>query len=82
MVVQRAKLGENGRISIPASFRQALGISPGDELLVQLEDGAIRVTSPRLAIERARRIVGRYIRTKESLADSLIADRRAEAAHE
>lgn len=82
MVVQRAKLGENGRISIPASFRQALGIRPGDELIVQLEDGAIRVTSPKLAIERARRMVDRYVRTDDSLVDSLIADRRAEAARE
>jgi AbrB family looped-hinge helix DNA binding protein len=80
MTTSRLKLGQNGRISLPAAFRRELGLRPGDELIVQLEDGGIRVTSPNLAIERARRILDRYITTDESLADSLIADRRAEAA--
>jgi AbrB family looped-hinge helix DNA binding protein len=80
MTTSRLKLGQNGRISLPAAFRRELGLRPGDELIVQLEDGGIRVTSPKLAIERARRILDRYITTDESLADSPIADRRAEAA--
>lgn len=75
MSVQRAKLGANGRISIPPAFCQPLGIRPGDELIVQLEDGAVRVTTRRLALERARRMVDRYI----SSNDSLVTDRRAEA---
>jgi AbrB family looped-hinge helix DNA binding protein len=82
MTASRLRLGENGRISLPAAYRRQLGFRPGDELIVRLEDGAISVTSPKLAIERARRILSRYIKTKESLADSLIADRRAEAARE
>ena len=82
MSAVRVKLGEGGRISLPAAYRRELGLRPGDELIVRLEDGAIRVTSPKLAIERARRMLGRYIQTKESLADSLIADRRAEATRE
>ena len=49
---------------------------------MQLEDGAIRLTSPQLAIERARRINDRYVTSDESLADALIADRRAGAARE
>lgn len=82
MSTSRLRLGENGRISLPAAYRRQLGLKAGDELIVQLEDGAIRVTSPKLAIERARRMVDRYVKTDESLVDSLIADRRAEAARE
>lgn len=82
MQTSRLRLGENGRISLPAAYRHELGLRVGDELIVQLEEGSIRVTSPKLAIERARRILDRYIKSDESLADSLIAERRAEAARE
>ena len=82
MHTHRLKHGENGRISIPAAYRRKLGMRPGDELIVQLDEGEIRLTSPKLALERARRLVDRYVQTDESLVDSLIADRRAEAARE
>lgn len=82
MSAVRVKLGEGGRISLPAAYRRELGLRPGDELIVRLEDGVISVTSPKLAIARARRILGRYIEGRGSLAGSLIADRRAEAARE
>ena len=82
MSAQRLKLGENGRISIPAAYRHELGLRPGDELLIHLEEGGIRVTSPKLALERARRMIDRYVQTDDSLVDSLIADRRAEAERE
>lgn len=82
MAPRRLKIGENGRISIPAAFRRELGVRPGDELIARVEDGELRITSPKLALERARRIIGRYLKEGENLADSLIADRRAEAARE
>ena len=82
MSTSRLRLGANGRISLPAACRRQLGLKAGDELIVQLEDGAIRLTSPQLAIERARRINDRYVTSDESLADALIADRRAGAARE
>ena len=82
MTRRRLKIGENGRISIPAAFRRELGVRPGDELIARVEDGELRITSPKLALERARRIIGRYLKDGDDLADSLIADRRAEAARE
>ncbi|HEX6010447.1 MAG TPA: hypothetical protein VFY87_01315 [Geminicoccaceae bacterium] len=40
------------------------------------------MTTPELALRRARRILDKYITSDESLTDSLIADRCAEAARE
>ena len=80
MARRRLKISENGRISIPAAFRRELGVQPGDELIAHVEDGELRITSPKLALERARRILDRYIKDDEDLADRLIAERRAEAA--
>jgi antitoxin PrlF len=76
----RAKLNENGRIVIPASIRQALGIVPGDEVLLLMDDGEVRMTTPRRRAERAQRLYKKYVGDGVSLVDELIADRRKEAA--
>lgn len=83
MGTRRLKIDENGRVTVPAAFRRELGVEPGDELIARVEDGELRLTSHKAALERARRIIGRYLKEgEEDLADSLIADRRAEAARE
>lgn len=82
MKQHRLRMGENGRVAIPAAYRRQLGMQPGDELILRVEEGEVRLSSPKLALERARRILGRYLTEGDDLADSLIADRRAEAARE
>jgi antitoxin PrlF len=74
-----AKLGEGGRLVIPAEYRRALGIEVGDELVLTLEEGALRVTTPREAIRRAQALVRSYVPEGRSLSDELIADRRRES---
>jgi AbrB family looped-hinge helix DNA binding protein len=71
---------EGGRLVIPAAYRKALGIKPGDEVLVTLEDGEIRVVSTRQAIARAQLLLRRYIPKGRSLSEELIKERREEAA--
>ena len=78
----RAKVADGGRIVIPASFRHALGIGVGDEVILELQDGELRVFSPARAIQRAQRLVRDYVPQDRSLAAELVAERRAEAARE
>jgi AbrB family looped-hinge helix DNA binding protein len=78
----RTHLDSNGRIVIPASARRALGIEPGDELILVVEDGEIRLRTAGQAARKAQDLVRRYSRPGESLADSLVADRRDEASRE
>jgi len=78
----RTHLGNNGRIVIPAPARRALGIEPGDELILVVEDGEIRLRTVEQAARKAQDLVRRYSRPGESLADSLVAERREEAARE
>ena len=75
-------IGKSGRIVIPAQFRKALGVSEGDTLMMTLDDGMIRILTPRRAIQRVQELVRRYVPEGHSLADELIAERRAEAARE
>jgi AbrB family looped-hinge helix DNA binding protein len=82
MLLAKARLNANGRIVIPAAVRQALGLRPGDELIMRVEDGELRLSTRRQALARARRMIRRYIPGDEDLTQSLIDDRRAEAARE
>ncbi|HEX5416369.1 MAG TPA: AbrB/MazE/SpoVT family DNA-binding domain-containing protein [Chloroflexota bacterium] len=82
MDVVRTKIAAGGRIVIPAEYRRALGLQEGDEVILSLEDGEVRVISPTMAIERAQQLVAHYVREGRSLSDELIAERRAEATRE
>lgn len=76
------KLGSNGRLVIPAEYRKALGVGEGDELMVQLEDGELRLSTRKGALQRAKARVRRYIPEGTPLVDELIAERRKAAADE
>ena len=78
----KTRLGEGGRIVIPVEYRQALGLNVGDEVILCLEDGQVRIMTLRQAIKRAQELVSRYVPQGRSLADELIAERRLEAENE
>jgi AbrB family looped-hinge helix DNA binding protein len=75
------RIGAQGRIVIPAGLREALGLAQGD-LLVARTDG------DRLVLERRAAVLSRLqerfaaVPADMSLADAVIAERRAEARRE
>ncbi len=71
-----------GRLVVPSHLREALHFNVGDQLLLRVEDGELRVISRMEAIRRAQRLIAQHIPASVSLVDELIADRRAEAARE
>jgi len=77
-----ARVNENGRVVIPASFRKRLGIRPGDEVVLRIEDDELRITTLKRNIERAQRLVRKHVKPGTSLVDELIAERREAARHE
>ena len=76
----KTKLGEGGRVVIPAEYRKSLGLKPGDEIILILEDGELRLLTPQRAVQRAQALVRRYIPKGRSLAGELTRERREEAA--
>lgn len=74
-------MSEGGRIVIPAAFRRALNMKPGDDVILEFEDGELRVRTRAAGIRRAQEILGKYL-TGPSPVDELIAERRAEAARD
>jgi antitoxin PrlF len=82
MNVQRGKLVSGGRLQVPADIRRALGLSDGDPVTMEVVDGELRVRPLRETLARIRARLRPYLPAGVSLADELIADRRAEADRE
>jgi bifunctional DNA-binding transcriptional regulator/antitoxin component of YhaV-PrlF toxin-antitoxin module len=80
--VYRAKLNDEGRLVIPAACRKLLGMSPGQELLLQISEQGLIVYTQDVAVKRLQDWVTSHVPPGVSLVDELIADRRAEAARE
>ena len=78
----RVRVSHNGRVVIPASFRKALGINIGDEVLLRLRDDELRITTQQRRIQCAQRRARRYLKAGTSLVDELLAERCKAAGNE
>ena len=78
----KTTIGEGGRVVIPAEFRKSMGLKHGDEIIVSMKDGDIRISTLAQAVRRAQDLVRRYVPDDVSLVDDLIEERRREAARE
>jgi AbrB family looped-hinge helix DNA binding protein len=76
------KIAEGGRIVIPAQLRRELGLEIGDEVIVRVKDGELRVLTRAEAVKRAQEKVRHHVKRSRSLVDELSAERRAEAKRE
>ncbi len=80
-MAQGARLGDQGRLVIPAAARHALGLRAGDVL-------SVRVEADHLILERRTAVLARLrerfatVPSTVSLADELLTERRAEARRE
>jgi len=76
------RINENGRVVIPASFRKALGLRPGDPLVLRIENNELRITTLRQRLAKAQQLVRKHVPASRSLVDELIAERREAARRE
>lgn len=82
MPIERVKLSEGDRLAIPSSFRDEMGVGPGDTLMVELTDGELRIRSINTAITRVQGKVRALNPAGRSLVDELIAERKNAAGRE
>lgn len=73
------EVGDRGRLVIPAAVREQLGLHPGSRLNMRVENGALVLMTPEAA---ERELWDMFADVGESLADELVADRKAEVARE
>jgi antitoxin PrlF len=82
MIVERGRLVSGGRLQIPASVRRELGLQDGDPVQMKIVKGELRVRPYRDVLADIQARLRKYVPEDVSLADELIADRRAEAERE
>jgi AbrB family looped-hinge helix DNA binding protein len=78
----KLRLGPDGRVVIPAAFREVLKLSEGDTLVASIADGELHLLTIQAAVRRAQAIVRRFVPEGVSLVDELLEDRRREVERE
>ncbi len=78
----RLRLGPDGRVVIPAPFREALGLSEGDMLIGSVSEGELHLLTRQAAVRRAQAIVRQFVPEGVNLVDELLEDRRREVERE
>lgn len=78
----RVRVGPEGRVVIPAAFREALRLKEGDVLMALAEDGEVHLLTGAAAMRRAQAIVRTFVPAGVNLVDELLEDRRREVERE
>lgn len=78
----KVKIGEGGRIVIPARIRPAIGAEIGDTMTLRVHDKSLQITTPKEALRRLQALVREHVPEGVSFVDELIRERREEAADE
>jgi bifunctional DNA-binding transcriptional regulator/antitoxin component of YhaV-PrlF toxin-antitoxin module len=81
--VLTGKIVSGGRLQVPVSVRERLGLKDGDVVTMEVIDNELVIRTDRGGVRRAQELV-RHLMPKDGtrLSDELIADRRREAENE
>lgn len=74
----RVTVGEGGRLVIPAEMRKAMGVKPGDTLILRVSDGELSAVSQLVSIQKIQERLAPYKRPGENAVDAFLKDRRDE----
>jgi len=77
--MHRVKLGQQGRLVIPADLRRELDVKPGQDLVAFVEDGKLIVQTRE---ETIRELHAMFEGIEGSMSEELIRERREEARRE
>ena len=80
METEALKLGSGGAMAIPEKFLAALGVKAGDEVIIAVKDGELRIYTRSHAIKQVQATVRKYVPEGVPLSEELIEERRAAAA--
>lgn len=67
-----------GRIALPPQVLEALGVRPGERVVIELEGGELRIRSLGSVVTGVQAFVRGLVPDEVSLVDELIAERRGE----
>lgn len=77
--VHAVTVGKHGRVVIPVSLRNELGLDVGTELVARVDCGRLVLEPRDLVVERVR---GRFRHLAGGVVDEFLAERKLEAQRE
>lgn len=77
----RIKMGENGRLLIPAVCRRQLNLVSGQEVIVKIEDDELHLFSLEHSLKKAQQLVKKHAKN-QSLVKKLMKNRREDLLNE
>lgn len=78
----RVNVLPNGRLILPVALRKSLGVEKGGQIVAEVVEGEVRLTTPDAALDRARALFRQYVPAGSDIASEVISDRRKENASE
>jgi len=75
------RIAENGRMVLPRSARNALGVTGAGVVLLSIDGDDVKLSSVRQSIKRAQDLYRQHA-TNDLSVDDFLAERRAEAARD
>jgi AbrB family looped-hinge helix DNA binding protein len=82
MQIEHVKLGDDCRLVIPATIRKEVGLKPGDTVVIESDGDSLLLRSYEQVLREVQEAFAPFRLSGGSIADELIAERRAEAAAE
>lgn len=81
MHIIKSKVDQAGRILIPASYRHLLHLMPGQDIILQVAEGELRVCSFKESAKHARALVKKYNPQEQDLVALLFQTRKEDESH-
>lgn len=73
-------MADNGRLVVPASLRQQLGMPKGGKMIAAIRDGVLMLEPFEAAVRRAQATARSFLKPGEgSVVDEFLAERRRDA---
>lgn len=76
------KVSDGGKLNLPAALRRQLGIEPGTQVLLRVEDGELRVRTVQASLRRLQEDARRVFSGSGDSVNRFLAERRAEAVRD
>ena len=81
-MLAKVKMSRGGKISIPSNCRKFLNVSDGDELLFDVKDDQIVISSVKFALQKVRKVLKDSNSSGKSLVEELLKERKMEQKDE
>jgi bifunctional DNA-binding transcriptional regulator/antitoxin component of YhaV-PrlF toxin-antitoxin module len=81
--MEKVIMADNGRLVVPASLRQQLGMPKGGKMIATIRDGVLLLEPFEAAVHRVQAMARSYLKPGEgSVVDAFVAERHRQAQEE